>query len=178
MRIIMKENKPFASYRGRNMVDTDHSIERSYTRELGLTRQDYIKLHARMIAQAMQQIINKYRDTEGHYLIYSKGTGSGMAINWRRDRYEDDFNNHAYVMTVFSPSPKPHYKKYDADIRIFVEIQDWMATYIQSKEFNRARLTEESVKGAYSRFTSEEGLCVNLFDGKIKDVNIETIIVD
>lgn len=178
MRIIMKENKPFASYRGRNMVDTDHSIERSYTRELGLTRQDYIKLHARMIAQAMQQIIKNYKDTEGHYLIYSKGTGSGMAINWRKDRYENDSTNHAYVMTVFSPSPKPHYKKYDSDTRIFVEVQDWLASYIKSKEFNRMRMKEEYEKETYSRFISEEGLTVNLYDGKISDVNIETIFVD
>ena len=125
---ILQENRPFARYKDRFMTDTDHSIERSYQRELVdfnafPTRQSYVDKHKLMIAQAMQKILSIYNDESHHYVLYSKGTGLGLVIDWRHDKFVDDGKNHAYVITVLPQSPFPHYLKYKTDIRIVVEVR-------------------------------------------------------
>jgi hypothetical protein len=177
-RMRIEENRPFGKYKDRYMTDTNHAIDRSYEREKpGLeqfpTSKSYRDKHLLMIGQAIHQILRDYRDHSGVYILYSRGTGLGLVIDWRHDWYDDDGKNHAYVMTVLPPSPRPHYKKHDSDIRIFVEIQDRLESYVLQKQV----LKEEDQKG-YTRYKTEEGFTVHLYDGKIMNIEFEKVLVE
>jgi hypothetical protein len=180
MRILLKENKPFARYRDRFMTDTDHAIERSYEREKAIqgifpNRKAYVDKHKLMIAQTMHQIMKNYNDEKGHYVIYSKGSGLGLVIDWRRDRIYDDGKNHAFVVTVLGYSPVPHYKKYDSDVRVFVEVQNLLLKYVR-ENYSDQLLKESSAR--YTRFETKEGFKVNIYDNEIIGINSTTVFVD
>lgn len=120
--MIIKENAPLDSYLGRNITDTNHSIERSYEREYVWKRDEYVFLHLRMVKQAILKILTDYKDRSAYYVLYSKSTGLGVVISWRKDRFKDwDEKNHAYITTVLPPQDYPHYLKNPDDIRILVE---------------------------------------------------------
>lgn len=181
MKIELKENRPFATFKGRNITDTNHSIERSYERgeidkDLFFTRKEYVDKHQLMISQAIIQILRDYKDLTGNYVIYSKGTGLGVAIDWRKDWYKDDGKNHAYVVTVLASKPKPHYLKYDSDIRIIVEAYERIREHVL-ENYDKRLLTESEEK-EYKRFKTEEGFTVHMYEGKVIDVTADLILVD
>ena len=183
MKIVLKENKPFNFHRGRMMVDTNHAIERSYERqEVDIvefpTMDSYVRKHTEMIKQAIDQILSKYKDLSSIYMLYSQGSGLGLVIEWRKDRFEDDGRNHAYVVTVLKSSPRPHYKKYDSDIRLFVEIQNRLRKTIEDNPKNKQKLLEESQERWYTRFVSDEGLTVHMYENDIVDIECDIVLVD
>jgi uncharacterized protein (UPF0248 family) len=169
MKKILKESRPKASYRKRFIFDTYHSIERMAQRYGKGFEQDIIEV----IEKAIDQIFYTYDDERTQYVIHSKSTGIGLAIDWRPDKYVNDNTNHCFIITVFDKALK-HYKKNPSDVMIITEVKK-----IFEKRVGKKNLKESNQKGTYYRVKDPEtGIDVHLYEGRVYDISAIVIQVE
>lgn len=114
----------------RKIIDTKHSIDRFIERHSEFSKKRVNKV----ILDAMDQIITKYKDESTTYGIWSKSTGICVIVDWRKDtKNKEDKNNHAIIITL--PPIKKDFKDFHTtnkkDIRLIVE--SYLNTMIQKR---------------------------------------------
>lgn len=168
------ENRPITTHKGRDIVDTNHSIERlfdgrgvdSYTYP---TVADFKKEVVSVIQSAIDKILSVYSDYSEEYLIHSRSTGIGVVIDWRphKDQKYDDGNNHAIIISVL-PVKNKHFAKNPSDVLLMVE-----------ESIPKSRLQEAAQENTMDRYVLEDlGIKVTLWEGKVWDIDSIILIVD
>ena len=102
------------SYRGHNVYDTEHSVDR-YKERVGRD----IFLYEKLLKKSINWIIDNHKESmEDRYIFCSKRYGFGIQIHWRQDRiYKGTFNG--YSATTLSDNEMKVFLNNDK--QIFVE---------------------------------------------------------
>lgn len=143
---------PFDTHRNRYLIDTHHSIDRTYDGR-GVDKQVYPTIKSFkddctiVIKRGMDKIFDEHNDRTGTYLIHSNGTHIGIVVNWRKDRENwRDTRNHAIVVSVL-PVRRTHYSNNPDDIMIFTEYKHLLKRLVQKqlREGNTVSSTETKI---------------------------------
>jgi len=159
---------------GRYVIDTTHAIERFSERYLkeGIT----VAKVARVIRDGIGQILTKYRDKEGIYIIHSNSTRIGVVIAWRMQgdpRLNIDKQNHAIIVT-FLPLKPEHKAKGLQDTIITVE--QLLTGLAWDVIMERGMLTESFRIGFQIVYVTED-IIIGVQDGEYCSSNVEFNIV-
>lgn len=129
---------PFDTHRNRYLIDTHHSIDRTYDGR-GVDKQVYPTVNSFkkdcnvVIKRGIDKILDEHNDRTGTYLIHSNSTHIGIVINWRQDRENwRDSRNHAIIVSVL-PVRRTHYSNNPEDIMIFTEYKHLLKKLVHKK---------------------------------------------
>jgi hypothetical protein len=152
----------------RLIVDTAHAIERFAQRHRrgGITQARVNKV----ISDGMVEILTRYKDREGIYIIHSKSTRIGIVIHWRRqgDPRLDDGDRHAIIVTIL-PLRSRHLARDPEDILVTVENLLEEAGMEKLKE--HGVIVEDYEEGETSIAKFDENFLIVFFEGKYYDSN-------
>jgi hypothetical protein len=108
--------KKVLNYKGRNIYDTEHSIERFKERMPGLD----LNIYYTALKQGIDKILKDYKDERNQFIVASEKYGFGIQIDWRSDlKNPKDKTNHGYSATTLDPKENKLYTKNDK--KLFVE---------------------------------------------------------
>ena len=104
------------SYKGRNIFDINHSIERFHERLPGLT----LDVWENVCKDGIDTILDIFRDSSGKYIIVSNSTNIAIQLEWRKDKKKNDGKNHGFTATTLDYEIQK--KEIKGDRKLFVEI--------------------------------------------------------
>lgn len=159
-------------YGGRDIIDTNHSIEQ------------YLRWYPRLnrgilnsvVVHGMKRIIEQYGDVARVYIIHSISTKIGAVVSWKRwdDARRDDKKNHAVIVTFLKRKDKHVAKHPDKEVVLLVE-------KLAQEYFGKTgkHLREEAKDGevALAKFGENDDFIVTYLDGELYDFNAVVIHV-
>lgn len=114
-KIFKEYNKKLFSYKGRNVWDIEHSVDRFKERFPQYTFEDYKKI----VEDGIDGILSTFKDSRAKYIIVSREKRVAVQLEWRRDKKHDDGKNHGYSATTLDIDK--HSKELKMDTKLFVE---------------------------------------------------------
>ena len=100
----------------RRIIDTYHAIDRFLNKHEQRFSNMSKDTFTKVIRDAIKVITTKYKDVSGSYGIHSKSKKIGLIVDWRKDRLNDNGENHAIIVTLLPIKPEHDFDKEDTVI--------------------------------------------------------------
>ena len=157
----------------RYAIDTDHEIKRFFDKNRFLQKSgtnEFKKTILWIISNGAKKIISTYKDSYGHFAIYSKSTGYSAIVDWRKDSYGINDKKHAIIITL--PPQKPNanaLRTKTGDVKIIVETQ------LEQLARSKQKICEN--KDTIDNIEFNNGFYIVFHEGKLYDITIRNYIL-
>jgi hypothetical protein len=159
-------SKKLFTYKGRNIFDTYHSIDRFHERFPDLS----IETWEKVCENGMDVILDVFRDSIGKYIIVSNSTNMAIQLEWRKDKNKSsDKKNHGFTATTLDYRIQKI--EIQGDRKLFVEkikkygLEEEFAAYLAKKnasDNNSLSINVKDCEGYYSCLY--EGMIIKNFE--------------
>lgn len=163
-------SKKLFNYKGRNIFDVNHSIERFHERFPDLSLLDWEKV----CKDGINVILDVFRDSAGKYIIVSNSTNIAIQMEWRKDIKSNDKKNHGFTATTLDYRIQK--REIQGDRKLFVEK---IKKYNLEEEFAASLAKKNSSDNNVISIKIKEcdEYCIYLYEGIITK-NFKVIEVD